>query len=69
MSELPEYRPPKKRSQAVILMFALIGLVLANLAAHSFVSEKLPAKGWALLVAGLASLAFVLWRAIQNRGR
>lgn len=67
MSELPEYRHPKKSPKAVILLSALLGLVLVNFAVHSFVSEKSPAKGWPLLAIGIMSLAFALWRAIRER--
>lgn len=63
MDQLPEDKRQRKRHKTVTWLSALLGLVLLNLAADRFAFNQSLTTGWATLIAGLALIAFALWRA------
>jgi hypothetical protein len=66
MAMIPEHSPSPKKSKLAVWLLALLGLVLVNIAVHSFVTSRLTLLACALLAAGVACLSLALWSATKR---
>ena len=62
MDDLPEYKPPRKRSKAAGWVLAMLGLFLLNLAAVFLGHAATRADGWIALPAGVCAWCLLCGR-------